>query len=601
MNQGKLLSGFRFGEISLNTEKAVAMHPLDSEHFKPGQTVPGTVYRVLDVIGSGGMGRVYLVEHQELGKEFVLKALHLHLASRTDLVGRLRNEWRALGKLNHPNIVQVTDAGQTTSGLPYYVMESLKGHTLAHRMTAPQRPSRGRSCQIIVEVLRGLSAAHATGAIHRDIKPPNIFVPDEGPVKLLDFGIAKLRDRVAKVVTAGGVSIGTPRYMAPEQAQGTDVDGRADIYAAGLVLYELLVGRGPFAHIRDPNELVMAHIGIEPERADHIDASVPPEIGDLLQRWLSKSPSSRPRTAHLAERELEAVSAAFFSGEEDDSDLTLERGYDARTLGAEAGSTTAPTLAKESEVRTPRKTPQARQMVSVALAPTQAEAEELPVEATKTAAASIEEGPLADPKKTLSLGSAPFDFESTQGGAEVAEARVAADADPSAADSHDSFRSRRISGTPPPLSWHPPPSEGLRGRRFSGGLAFGVLLISFGLAWLGARTFARNSEPTGIEAGADLDPAAEGSSTQAVLVEYEAPPEPPAETEKPQEIAEERGTPRMEQAIALPTKAINEGTSPPPVVSPAAVPPAAAPAPKSASPPKSTSGPKNSLPGSGLW
>ncbi len=304
------------------------------EQFQEGAQIAGTAYQVKALIGSGGMGSVYEVEHLELGRLFVLKALHGHLSSRSDLVGRMRNEWRALAKLNHPHIVQVTDAGQTTSGLPYYVMERLEGRTLGQLLAESGRLGLRRASEIIIDVLKGLDAAHATGAIHRDIKPQNIFVQGGGVTKLLDFGIAKLRDRAARVVTAGGISIGTPRYMAPEQAEGGTVDGRADIYAAGLVLYECVLGRGPFAHIRDPNMLVMAHIGEEPERVDYLDASIPPELGDLLHRWLSKFPSSRPATAGLAAFELESL-LPLFPGECDDSDdVTLGGDYDASTVGA---------------------------------------------------------------------------------------------------------------------------------------------------------------------------------------------------------------------------------------------------------------------------
>jgi len=305
-----------------------------SKQFKDGEQIGGTVYRVTSLVGSGGMGSVYEVEHLELGRRFVLKALHGHLSSRSDLVGRMRNEWRALAKLDHPNIVQVTDAGQTASGLPYYVMERLEGHTVGQLLSMRGKLSLAEAGGIVVDVLRGLDAAHETGAIHRDIKPQNIFVLENGTAKLLDFGIAKLRDQVAKVVTAGGVSIGTPRFMAPEQAQGTQVDGRADIYAAALVLYELLLGRGPFAHIKDPNELVMAHIGEEPERADYMDANIAPEVGDLLQRWLSKSPDSRPGRANLAADELSALLLALPGDEEEDADVTRGGDHEAATVGA---------------------------------------------------------------------------------------------------------------------------------------------------------------------------------------------------------------------------------------------------------------------------
>lgn len=300
-----------------------------------GEQLSGTPYRVVEAVGSGGMGSVFEVEHAELGKRFVLKVLHHHLASRPDLVGRMRNEWRALAKLNHPSIVQVTDAGQLSSGLPYYVMEKLEGRNLGQCIAQMGRLSPGQAGAIMSDVLDGLHAAHSTGAIHRDVKPQNIFVLVNGRAKLLDFGIAKLKDRAARVVTAGGVSIGTPRYMAPEQAEGMNVDGRADIYAAALVLYEAIAGKGPFAHIRDPNELVLAHIGIDPIRLDEVVHGVPPEWGDLVQRWLSKRPADRPASAGMAAVELRALIHATTSCEPAaHRDVTLGGIYDAETFGA---------------------------------------------------------------------------------------------------------------------------------------------------------------------------------------------------------------------------------------------------------------------------
>ena len=306
------------------------------EAFEEGKLIPGTAYRVRGLIGRGGMGAVYEVEHAELGRTFVLKVLHGHLTSRADLVARMRNEWRALAKLNHPHIVQVTDAGQTQGGVPYFVMEHLLGQPLSTLLASEGRLGLRRACALVVDVLEGLSAAHATGAIHRDIKPPNIFVTESNRAKLLDFGIAKLRDRVAKVVTAGGVSIGTPRFMAPEQAEGGKVDGRADIYAAGLVLFECLVGKGPFFDIKDPNQLVMAHIGMEPPRADHLEARVPEELGDLIQRWLSKSPASRPQTAAHAAQELAALAKALADEPElsQSGEATIHAAYESPTVGA---------------------------------------------------------------------------------------------------------------------------------------------------------------------------------------------------------------------------------------------------------------------------
>src|SRR5262249_50767594 len=142
--------------------------------FSDGELVPGTRYRVVSLIGAGGMGSVYEVEHVELGKRFVLKALLRSLTNRDDLVHRLRNEWRALGKLEHPNIGGVTDAGVTTTGLPYFVMERLQGETLGSRLRRDRRVPMPEALSIAADILEGLSAAHRIGIVHRDVKPPNV-------------------------------------------------------------------------------------------------------------------------------------------------------------------------------------------------------------------------------------------------------------------------------------------------------------------------------------------------------------------------------------------------------------------------------------------
>src|SRR5690606_11927842 len=143
--------------------------------------------------------------------------------------------------------------------------------------------------QIVCDVLSGLDAAHRAGAIHRDIKPHNIFVTPRG-AKILDFGIAKVLTRAAMVVTKTGLAIGTPRYMAPEQASGHSVDGRADIYSSALVLFEAICGQSPFSHIKDPNKLVWAHVSEHAERLDDLVPGIPGELADLVQRWLAKEP-----------------------------------------------------------------------------------------------------------------------------------------------------------------------------------------------------------------------------------------------------------------------------------------------------------------------
>ena len=245
-----------------------------SREFTDGQIVPGTRYRVLGHLGSGGMGSVYLVEHTELGKEFVLKALFRELAGRKDLVARLRQEWRSLARLNHPNIVNVTDAGTSDNGAPFYVMERVAGETLGQLLEREHALSVPRAIGIAAAVLDGLSAAHEIG-----------------------IGVAKLADQSAEVITARGVAIGTPRYMSPEQARGQAVDARTDLYAVGLVLFESIAGEGPFDAARDANELLIAHLSKPVPRLSSFHRGVSAELDDIVMSLLAKDPNARPKTA----------------------------------------------------------------------------------------------------------------------------------------------------------------------------------------------------------------------------------------------------------------------------------------------------------------
>jgi serine/threonine-protein kinase len=288
---------------------------LQDREFYDGDLLPGTRYRVVGLLGVGGMGTVYEVEHIELGKRFVLKVLIRELAGRPDLVRRLRNEWRALGRLDHPNIVNVTDAGTTESGVPYFVMERLDGETLAARLRRERRIAPAEALELTACVVDGLGAAHTIGVVHRDVKPANIFLVRGLVPKLLDFGVAKSAD-VVNVVTGRGVAVGTPRYMAPEQVKGERVDGRSDLYACGLVLFEMLTGVGPFDDARDPNELLLAHVAQAPPRVSELVMGVPAELDALVLGLLDKDPRSRPAQASTVAaslRSLAAISAGGFS------------------------------------------------------------------------------------------------------------------------------------------------------------------------------------------------------------------------------------------------------------------------------------------------
>lgn len=321
-----------------------------SSRFVPGQLVPGTPYEVLGLVGTGGMGSVYDVVHSVLGRRFVLKVLHGQLKARQDLVQRMATEWRTLGQLNHKNIVTVTDAGYTSDQIPYYVMERLEGETLHDRLKREGQFEARYAATLVIGILEGLGRAHELGAIHRDIKPQNIFL-SEGVAKLLDFGIAKVLDGSNRVVTAAGLTIGTPRYMSPEQAAGKPVDGRSDIYSTALVLYEMVAGRGPFSHVKEPHELVLAHITEEPARVDWVVPGLPEHFADLLHRWLAKAPGSRPPTADVAARELQALLMTLPTEVLESTQVTLGGAHEAETVGPDAPRVSGAPPVRETPVR----------------------------------------------------------------------------------------------------------------------------------------------------------------------------------------------------------------------------------------------------------
>jgi len=296
--------------------------------FKAGELIAGTRYRVLGLLGAGGMGTVYEVEHTELGKRFVLKALLSDLSRREDLVARLRNEQRALGRLEHPSIVNVTDAGVTTTNVPYFVMERLDGETLGARIKRTGYLPIGEALEIAAAVLDGLAAAHEIGVVHRDVKPQNIFLAHGKYPKILDFGVAKVADTGG--ITARGVAVGTPRYMSPEQASGEKLDGRSDLYAVGLVLYEMMVGRGPFDDARDANEMLLAHLSHPPPRLSTRVGSVTRDLEEFLGTLLAKNPGARPPTARDAAAALRTLAAPYRRG-------TREAGGHAQTVRLGAG------------------------------------------------------------------------------------------------------------------------------------------------------------------------------------------------------------------------------------------------------------------------
>ena len=268
-----------------------------------GTTIDGR-YVVRRVLGEGGTGTVYEVLHATLNRLFAMKVLRADVAKDSTLAARFTQEARATAILKHPHIVSITDFGHTTSGTPYFVMELLAGHTLAYVAKTIKRLPVARAVRIVRQVADALAAAHDAGIVHRDLKPENLFMvghderrPD-GPddVRVVDFGAAKIAG--AGRMTKTGIVFGTPHYMSPEQASGQPVDHRADIYALGVIMYELYSGHLPFEADTFMGVLTQHMFNEPPRFASEIlaDGTAPPlaaALEEITLRALAKRPEER--------------------------------------------------------------------------------------------------------------------------------------------------------------------------------------------------------------------------------------------------------------------------------------------------------------------
>ena len=278
-----------------------------------GEVATGTrvgPYEVLGALGSGGMGEVYRARDIRIGREVALKVLPREVQEDAECLHRFRDEARTVGTLNHPNIVTLYEVGEH-AGAPYLVTELLAGQTLKARLGRGALP-RPVAVRIAREVALGLAAAHAKGIVHRDLKPANLFLTEDGRVKLLDFGIAqqvgpRSPGTVDSTVTASGAVLGTVAYMAPEQIRGERVDSRADVFALGLILYEMLAGRRPFEG-RSELDLAAAILRDEP-------AALPdPVLDGLVRRCLAKAPGDRFQSAQDLAYALDTLSMPVLAG-----------------------------------------------------------------------------------------------------------------------------------------------------------------------------------------------------------------------------------------------------------------------------------------------
>lgn len=271
-----------------------------------GRSIDGR-YRIDSLIGVGGMGSVYRATRLLIGDEVAIKILHTERMDANSSE-RFRREAQAAARLKHPNAVSIYDFGISTDGLQYLVMEFLEGESL--RESTKQGPLDFTvAAEITSQVCAALDEAHRRHIIHRDIKPDNIILsptPSGLRVKVLDFGIAKLRDETASHITQTGSVMGTPHYMSPEQCLGEELDPRADIYSVGIVLYEMLCGRVPF-NSPISTAVVVQHVSQPPPSLRSINPAVPPGLEAVVLHAIEKSRDRRPATAGTLAQELTAA------------------------------------------------------------------------------------------------------------------------------------------------------------------------------------------------------------------------------------------------------------------------------------------------------
>jgi len=274
-------------------------------------------YRVLQRIGSGGMGSVWIAEHVALGRRAALKMLHPEMTLHAEIVARFFNEARATTAITDPGIVQIFDFGQHVDGRAYIVMELLEGEPLDRRLKREGSLSLLDGLRLMRQVASTLGAAHLRGVIHRDVKPENIFIVRDPEVaggertKVLDFGIAKLVGDQAGALTHTSAVMGTPTFMSPEQCRGAGrVDQRSDVYALGCVLFTLVAGRPPF--VSDGiGDIIAMHLREQPPTPSQLRAGVPHEIDRLVLRCLAKDPGQRFQTASELATAIDALLGAL--------------------------------------------------------------------------------------------------------------------------------------------------------------------------------------------------------------------------------------------------------------------------------------------------
>ena len=271
-------------------------------------------YAIRRQLGAGGMGVVYLAHDVKLERSVAIKVLSGDFASDHARIRRFEQEARAASALSHPNVCVVYALGETAAAEPFIAMEYIEGQTLRHLLQT--RPPAKTALDIAIQIAAGVGSAHAIGIVHRDLKPENVIVRDDGLVKVLDFGLAKLAGGAMPsdgseatrtlVKTDAGVVMGTYTYMAPEQARGQDVDARADIWALGVILYELVSGRVPFTG-DTRSDVIVSILERDPAALDKLNPGVPHELQRIVAKALRKDRAQRYQTITDLRLDLEVL------------------------------------------------------------------------------------------------------------------------------------------------------------------------------------------------------------------------------------------------------------------------------------------------------
>ena len=288
-------------------------------------TTLGSSYTIVRVIGEGGMGRVYEARHTRINsKRFAVKMLHPEFSRQPEVLTRFQREAEAAAAIRSPYVVDVYDVDRTPDGRPYIVGEFLEGKEFAEYLDKHGRMKAGQAVRLVRHVCKALIAAHQKGVIHRDMKPENVFLVGDSalPVaKVIDFGISKHGDKPGTALTKTGMIMGTPSYMAPEQARGERVDHRADIYAVGAILYCALTGQRPFDR-NDPTATLTAVLIEDPPRPRSLEPTIPEGLEMIIQRAMSK----RAQDRYDSMAELDAELAPWEPISEADSSLVPHGG-----------------------------------------------------------------------------------------------------------------------------------------------------------------------------------------------------------------------------------------------------------------------------------